>query len=412
LYQIKNELVEKALLIGPQAESLTELKMLSETAGAKIISTIAYQPRQINAAFYIGSGKAQEIKEIANNKGANLIIFDYPLSPVQQRNLENKIAKKVIDRAQVILDIFAHHAHSKESKIQVELAQLEYRLPRLQGQGNSLSRLAGGIGSKGPGESKLEVDRRRIEDRIHRLKTELTAIAEQREVQKSNRKDPLVALVGYTNAGKSTLLNKLTAANTLVADQLFATLDAKMRQLQLDKGKNQVILTDTVGFIDKLPHQLVASFRTTLAEISNAKIILHIIDSASQEKEKQIKVVEQELKKLKNKKSKVIKVFNKIDMLSKAELADLKIIYPTALFVSAEQSLNLEILKFKLTELLKPQLTTVELLLPYEQAGWIAEIHQQGEVKNEKYKQDKVYLEALLPIKIANKLKKYSRRIT
>jgi GTP-binding protein HflX len=298
LYQIKNELVEKALLIGPQAESLTELKMLSETAGAKIISTIAYQPRQINAAFYIGSGKAQEIKEIANNKGANLIIFDYPLSPVQQRNLENKIAKKVIDRAQVILDIFAHHAHSKESKIQVELAQLEYRLPRLQGQGNSLSRLAGGIGSKGPGESKLEVDRRRIEDRIHRLKTELTAIAEQREVQKSNRKDPLVALVGYTNAGKSTLLNKLTAANTLVADQLFATLDAKMRQLQLDKGKNQVILTDTVGFIDKLPHQLVASFRTTLAEISNAKIILHIIDSASQEKEKQIKVVEQELKKL------------------------------------------------------------------------------------------------------------------
>ncbi|SFL38581.1 GTPase HflX [Halanaerobium salsuginis] len=412
MYQIKNELVEKALLIGPQAESLTELKMLSETAGAKIISTIAYQPRQINAAFYIGSGKAQEIKEIANNKGANLIIFDYPLSPVQQRNLENKIAKKVIDRAQVILDIFAHHAHSKESKIQVELAQLEYRLPRLQGQGNSLSRLAGGIGSKGPGESKLEVDRRRIEDRIHRLKTELTAIAEQREVQKSNRKDPLVALVGYTNAGKSTLLNKLTAANTLVADQLFATLDAKMRQLQLDKGKNQVILTDTVGFIDKLPHQLVASFRTTLAEISNAKIILHIIDSASQEKEKQIKVVEQELKKLKNKKSKVIKVFNKIDMLSKAELADLKIIYPTALFVSAEQSLNLEILKFKLTELLKPQLTKVELLLPYEQAGWIAEIHQQGEVKNEKYKQDKVYLEALLPIKIANKLKKYSRRIT
>lgn len=412
MYQIKNELVEKALLIGPQAESLTELKMLSETAGAKIISTIAYQPRQINAAFYIGSGKAQEIKEIANNKGANLIIFDYPLSPVQQRNLENKIAKKVIDRAQVILDIFAHHAYSKESKIQVELAQLEYRLPRLQGQGNSLSRLAGGIGSKGPGESKLEVDRRRIEDRIHRLKTELTAIAEQREVQKSNRKDPLVALVGYTNAGKSTLLNKLTAANTLVADQLFATLDAKMRQLQLDKGKNQVILTDTVGFIDKLPHQLVASFRTTLAEISNAKIILHIIDSASQEKEKQIKVVEQELKKLKNKKSKVIKVFNKIDMLSKAELADLKIIYPTALFVSAEQSLNLEILKFKLTELLKPQLTKVELLLPYEQAGWIAEIHQQGEVKNEKYKQDKVYLEALLPIKIANKLKKYSRRIT
>lgn len=412
MYQIKNELVEKALLIGPQAESLTELKMLSETAGAKIISTIAYQPRQINAAFYIGSGKAQEIKEIANNKGANLIILDYPLSPVQQRNLENKIAKKVIDRAQVILDIFAHHAHSKESKIQVELAQLEYRLPRLQGQGNSLSRLAGGIGSKGPGESKLEVDRRRIEDRIHRLKTELTAIAEQREVQKSNRKDPLVALVGYTNAGKSTLLNKLTAANTLVADQLFATLDAKMRQLQLDKGKNQVILTDTVGFIDKLPHQLVASFRTTLAEISNARIILHIIDSASQEKEKQIKVVEQELKKLKNKKSKVIKVFNKIDMLSKAELADLKIIYPTALFVSAEQSLNLENLKFKLTELLKPQLTKVELLLPYEQAGWIAEIHQQGEVKNEKYKQDKVYLEALLPIKIANKLKKYSRRIT
>jgi len=399
---------EKAVLVGLNEGELNELELLVETAGAECILKMTYHDRKIDPAFYIGSGKVREIKEAAETIGANLIVFDNELSPVQQRNLEDEIEIKVIDRAQVILDIFARHAHSRESKIQVELAQLEYRLPRLQGRGIEMSRLAGGIGTRGPGESKLEVDRRRIEKKIHRLKEDLKEIKASREVQRSNRKDPLTALIGYTNAGKSTLMNKLAGTNSYTADKLFATLDSTMRQLELPVGQN-IILSDTVGFINKLPHQLVASFRTTLEEVENADIILHLIDASNSEMEKNMKVVNNEIRDLKDANCKIIKVFNKIDLLEKSKLDDLKIIYPNALFISALKEINLNSVIEKLNELISKEMIEVELDLPYSEAGWVEKIHNNAKVYEEEYQKNNIYLKALLPRTTAAKLKKYSR---
>ena len=407
MYKI-DQLAEKAVLVGKNKAELEELKLLVDTAGAEILLTMTYHDRKIDPAYYIGSGKVREIKEAAEKVEANLIVFDNELSPVQQRNLEDSIGVKVIDRAQVILDIFAHHAHSKESKIQVELAQLQYRLPRLTGRGVEMSRLAGGIGTRGPGETKLEVDRRRIEKKIHRLKEKLKEIKESRELQRSNRQDPIAALVGYTNAGKSTLMNKLSNAENYTADQLFATLDSTMRKLQLPVGQN-IILTDTVGFINKLPHQLVASFRTTLEEIENADIILHLIDASNSEFEKNIKVVNQEIKKLAPEKSKIIKVFNKIDLIDEHRLNDLKIFYPDALFISALKEINTDLVIEKINEIIKEKMIEIEIDLPYSEAGWVEKIHNNARVDKEEYQKNNIYLKALVPKTFAARLKKYSR---
>lgn len=409
MYQVKTK-AEKAVLVGLNKEELKELELLVETAGAETTLKITYHDRKIDPAYYIGSGKVKEIKNAAETIQANLIVFDNELSPVQQRNLEDKIEIKVIDRSQVILDIFARHAHSRESKIQVELAQLEYRLPRLQGRGIEMSRLAGGIGTRGPGESQLEVDRRRIEEKIHRLKENLKEIKASREVQRSNRKDPMVAIVGYTNAGKSTLINCLTATTSYTADKLFATLDSTMRKLELPVGQN-IIISDTVGFISKLPHQLIASFRTTLEEIENADIILHLIDASNSEMEKNIKIVNKEIRKLKKSKAKIIKVFNKIDLIKKSELDDLKIIYPDSLFISALKRVNIRSIINNLNEIIKSEMVEIELNLPYEKAKWVEKIHNQAKVYQEKYQKNNIYLKALVPKIMANKLKKYSREI-
>ncbi|ADO77727.1 GTPase HflX [Halanaerobium praevalens] len=407
MYKIKTK-AEKAVLVGLKEEELTELELLVETAGAETILKMTYHDRKIDPAYYIGSGKVKEIKNAAETLQANLIVFDNELSPVQQRNLEDQIEIKVIDRSQVILDIFALHAHSRESKIQVELAQLEYRLPRLQGRGIEMSRLAGGIGTRGPGESQLEVDRRRIEEKIHRLKESLKEIKASRKVQRSNRKDPMVAIVGYTNAGKSTLINNLAAANSYTADKLFATLDSTMRKFELPVGQN-IIISDTVGFISKLPHQLIASFRTTLEEIENADLILHLIDASNSDIEKNIKIVNQEIRKLKKSKAKVIKVFNKIDLIKKSKLADFKIIYPNSIFISALKKINIESIIDKLNEVIKSEMIEIELDLPYEKANWVEKIHNQAQVYQEKYQKNNIYLKALVPKIMANKLKKYSR---
>src|SRR6056297_3674365 len=321
MYKVE-KMEEKAVLVGLNEDELSELELLVETAGAESILKMTYHDRKIDPAYYIGSGKVKEIKEAAETVAANLIVFDNELSPVQQRNLEDDIEIKVIDRSQVILDIFARHAHSRESKIQVELAQLEYRLPRLQGRGIEMSRLAGGIGTRGPGETKLEIDRRRIEKKIHRLKEKLKDIKGDREVQRKSRKDPIISLVGYTNAGKSTILNMLTGDNSLVEDQLFATLDSRARSYQLPIGKN-IIVTDTVGFIKNLPHQLIASFRSTLEEIKEADLILHIIDASDEEVDNKIKVVENELVELGIQDKPILKVFNKIDLIDSHTKKDL-----------------------------------------------------------------------------------------
>jgi GTP-binding protein HflX len=407
MYQIQ-EMQEKAVLVGLNEGELKELQLLIETAGAKTILKMTYHDRKIDPAYYIGSGKVKEIKEAAETVAANLIVFDNELSPVQQRNLEDKIEIKVIDRAQVILDIFARHAHSRESKIQVELAQLEYRLPRLQGRGIEMSRLAGGIGTRGPGETKLEVDRRRIEKKIYRLKENLKEIKASREVQRSSRQDPIAALVGYTNAGKSTLMNKLTGAGSHTADKLFATLDSTMRQLQLPVGQN-IILSDTVGFINKLPHQLIASFRTTLEEVENADIILHLIDASNSEMEKNMRIVNKEINELVDPSCKIIKVFNKIDLIEQSKLNDLKIIYPDSLFISALKEINIDTVINKLNKIISNEMIEMELDLPYSEAKWIEKIHNTAKVYEEKYQKNNIYLKVLIPKKIALKLKKYRR---
>jgi GTP-binding protein HflX len=401
---------EKAVLVGLNESELHELELLIETAGAESVLKMTYHDRKIDPAFYIGSGKVNEIKEAAETVGANLIVFDNELSPVQQRNLEDKIEIKVIDRSQVILDIFARHAHSRESKIQVELAQLEYRLPRLQGRGVEMSRLAGGIGTRGPGETKLEVDRRRIEKKIHRLKEKLKEIKASRELQRSSRKDPLAALVGYTNAGKSTLMNRLTGADSYTANKLFATLDSTMRQLELPVGQ-AVILSDTVGFISKLPHQLVASFRTTLEEVENADIILHLIDASNSEIEKNMRVVNNEIRELVDPECRIIKVFNKVDLIEESRLDDLKIIYPEALFISALKGINTDSVIEKLNRIISEEMVEAELDLPYSEAGWVEKIHNTAKVYEEEYQKNNIYIKALLPQTTAAKLKKYRRDI-
>ena len=304
------------------------------------------------------------------------------------------------------MDIFALHAQSKESKIQVELAQLEYLLPRLVGRGEELSRLAGGIGTRGPGETKLEVDRRRIEKKIHRLKEKLKDIKGDREVQRKSRKDPIISLVGYTNAGKTTILNSLTGDDSLVEDQLFATLDSRARSYELPNGKN-VIITDTVGFIKNLPHQLIASFRSTLEEITEADLVLHIIDASDEEVTQKINVVEKELIELGIQDKPIQKVFNKIDLIDSRTKKDLEIQYPEAIFISAEENINTKRLRNKLCDFVEKSMNRYTLEIPYDDANIIETLHNRGIVEKEKYKNEFIFMDAFIPNDLSKKLEKY-----
>ncbi len=334
------------------------------------------------------------------------MIFDNQLSPAQLRNIEEELDAKILDRNQLIMDIFALHAQSKESKIQVELAQLEYLLPRLVGRGEELSRLAGGIGTRGPGETKLEVDRRRIEKKIYRLKEKLKDIKGDRQVQRKSRKDPIVSLVGYTNAGKTTILNMLTGDDSLVEDQLFATLDSRARSYELPIGKN-IIVTDTVGFIKNLPHQLIASFRSTLEEIQEADLILHIIDANDEEIDNKIKVVENELVELGVQDKPILKVFNKLDLIDSNRKRDLEIQYPDAVFIAAEQNINKDRLVKRLSNFVEESMERFSLEIPYENANIIETLHNRGIVEKEKYKNDYIFIDAFIPSTLSKKLEKY-----
>ncbi|MDP3013828.1 MAG: GTPase HflX, partial [Candidatus Subteraquimicrobiales bacterium] len=285
----------------------------------------------------VGPGKVNEIKNVAASCGAGLIVYDHDLTPSQEHNLEQEIGRKILDRTALILDIFAQHAHSKEGKLQVELAQHLYRLPRLKGKGTELSRLGGGIGTRGPGETKLETDRRRIRQKIRHLQKQLSHVKQVRATQRKKRnKEGIfsISIVGYTNAGKSTLLNTLTHANVLVEDMLFATLDSTTRRLVLP-GHQRAVISDTVGFIKKLPHQLVASFRSTLDEVGETSLILHIIDASHPLMDKQIETVEDTLKEIGVENKPVLSVFNKIDRLSKTEEERLRRRFSDGVFVSA-----------------------------------------------------------------------------
>ncbi len=351
---------------GEVEEHLAELTELAMTANAVVCRQLYQERSHPDRTYFIGRGKVEELAEMLDEEEANLVIFDDELSPAQARNLQKKLEVKVIDRTGLILDIFAQHAQTIEAKTQIELAQLNYLLPRLTRQWMHLSRQVGGIGTKGPGETQLETDRRLVRTRISRLKAKLKEIEGQQQVQRKNRDHLLrVALVGYTNAGKSTLMNALTRAGVLAEDKLFATLDTRVKRMMLDEV-TPVLLSDTVGFIRKLPHQVVASFRTTLAEAREADILLHVIDASMPFIEDRIEVVHGLLKELKFREQTIIPVFNKVDMIDNpAQLKHLQNKFSEAVFISAQKQIGIAPLKKVLLNSIASQYAVEEIQLDY-----------------------------------------------
>ena len=391
---------------GDDAEdSLTELAELVKTAGATVVGTLIQKRELIHPGYYVGTGKVQEIQELIEQTGATGIVCDDELTPAQLRNLEDALDTKVMDRTLIILDIFAARATTSEGKIQVELAQLKYRLGRLTGMGTSMSRLGGGIGTRGPGEKKLEVDRRLIKDRIAQLNRELKEVRQHREVTRAQRAKnhvPVAAIVGYTNAGKSTLLNRLTDAGVLEEDKLFATLDPTTRVLELP-GRQEILLTDTVGFIRKLPHHLIEAFKSTLEEAKYADYIIHVVDSSNPQMEKQMHIVYETLSDLEVKDKPVVTLFNKQDKRTDDEpLRDMKADH--VLHISAAKGEGLDEVKELLCELLRENKILLERLISYQDAGIIQQIRKQGELLKEEYRPEGIYIEAYVPMQLYGKL--------
>ncbi len=379
-------------------ESLDELEELVSTAGAITVGKVIQNRESVHPGTYVGKGKMEEIKALYHELNATGVVCDDELSPAQLKNLEDVLQVKVMDRTMVILDIFASRAATKEGKIQVELAQLKYRATRLVGLRSSLSRLGGGIGTKGPGEKKLEVDRRLIRDRISQLNRELKEVKQSRETTRELRSKghiPIVSIVGYTNAGKSTLLNTLTNAGVLEEDKLFATLDPTTRNLELPSGQ-QVLLTDTVGFIRKLPHHLIEAFKSTLEEAKYADIILHIVDSSNPNAYKQMHVVYETLSNLGVKDKTIITAFNKIDKLETDQiLKDFKA--DKTVKISAKTKLGLDSLLDTLEDILRERKILIEKVFPYNEAGKIQVIRKYGQLLEEEYQEDGIYVKAYLP---------------
>jgi len=390
--------------------SLKELAQLVETAGGAVVGQITQKREQPDLAYYVGQGKGEEIKALLLEKEANTVVFDDELSATQHRNLEAKLEAKVLDRAQLILDIFAQRAQTKEGKLQVELAQLKYSLARLTGKGLVLSRLGGGIGTRGPGETKLEVDRRRIRKRISDLEKEIEEIRKHRALLRTGRKEsalPIVALVGYTNAGKSTLLNTLTGAEVLAEDQLFATLDPTIRKVKLD-NQQEVLLVDTVGFIQKLPHHLVAAFRATLEETKEADLLIHVLDASHPRAQEQVQAVWETLKYLKITDKPIITALNKIDQVyNPNDLQRLGRELPNSLGISARHRLGLRNLLGKIEEIISSRYRVVFLVLPYQEQRILAKLHEEGAVISEDFQETSILIKARLNQIWFNKLEKY-----
>lgn len=403
---------EKFILIGVASndeedtkESLDELEELLQTAGGLAVAKVIQNRETTHPRTYIGKGKVEEVKDLMNEYEATGIICDDELSPAQMRNLGKELDTKVMDRTVLILDIFAKRAATKEGKIQVELAQLRYHSTHLVGLRDSLSRLGGGIGTRGPGEMKLETDRRVIRNRISVLKAELEQVKQARQTMRMSRNKsqiPVVAIVGYTNAGKSTLLNTLTNADVLEEDKLFATLDPTTRNLSLPSGQ-QILLTDTVGFIRKLPHHLIEAFQSTLEEAKYADIILHVVDSANPDVYKQMHIVYETLKELGIQDKPIITLFNKQDLIDEDNIIkDIKA--EKTLKVSAKTGHGLEELLEVFEEVLRESKIYLEKLFSYEEAGKIQRIRKYGQLVEEEYQQEGIFIKAYLPKDLYEKI--------
>ncbi|MCQ4773028.1 GTPase HflX [Lacrimispora saccharolytica] len=407
-FDIIEEVEERVILVGVStgegddtAQSLDELEELAKTAGAVTVGRVIQNREQIHPGTYIGTGKIAEVQQLAYEVEATGIICDDELTPAQLKNLEEELDLKVMDRTLIILDIFASRAFTSEGKIQVELAQLKYRQARLVGLGSSLSRLGGGIGTRGPGEKKLEMDRRLIKSRIAQLNRELDEVKRHREVARSRRSrksTAVIAIVGYTNAGKSTLLNTLTGAQVLEEDKLFATLDPTTRILELPSGQ-EILLTDTVGFIRKLPHHLIDAFRSTLEEAKYADMILHVVDASSPQMDQQMYVVYDTLKNLGVTDKKIVTLFNKQDKVEDGYLPrDLKA--EKTVRISAKWGEGLEEVKKILEELLNEKNVLIERFYDYKDAGLIQLIRKYGQLLEEEYLGDGIHVKAYVPMEI------------
>ncbi len=401
--QETEDIPERTVLVGLNAseESMEELVRLAETAGAQVVGTVT-QSRERDRAYYIGKGKARELALYLSAGDADMVIMNDELSPLEARNLEETLGVKVVDRTMLILDIFAAHARTREGRLQVELAQLQYTLPRLAGEGVSLSRLGGGIGTRGPGEKKIEIDRRRIRRRIFELQKEIEKVTQQRELRKTARRESgvrEVALVGYTNAGKSSLLNALANAGVYAEDKLFATLDPVARRVKIP-GIGETVFIDTVGFIEKLPHELISAFRSTLEETAHADLLLCVTDASSRNAEKQMEVVREVLSSLHAEETPQITVMNKTDRLAGVPETERDTVY-----ISAKTGEGIEELIALVAEKLTPRLTSYSGMVGYDRGDLLALVNKHGKEVKLDYSPEGVRVEAKLPIEVIKKLK-------
>src|ERR1700736_5634405 len=410
---------ERALLIGLEKagvskwdlrDSMDELRELASSAGAEVVDTVTQGVPKPTPPVYIGKGSVETITPALQDRQVTSVIFDDELSPAQGRNLENLLSLKVLDRTQLILDIFAQRARSREGRLQIELAQLQYLLPRLTRMWHHLSRQTGGIGTRGPGETQLEVDRRRVQERIARLERELDEVRKTRAVQRQGRKRhqwPVAAVVGYTNAGKSTLLNLLTGADLLTENRLFATLDPTTRSLLLP-NKQRVLLTDTVGFLRKLPHTLIESFKATLEEVSEADLLIHVVDLSHNRVDDQIEAVEGVIKELDAFGKQTLIVFNKIDRMADRELAESYLRrFPGSVAISAHTGEGVNKLVQALQDALSAWRLRSRFKIPASESALIAEIHRVGHVLELSYEGDGALIVAHVPPELAQKLERY-----
>jgi GTP-binding protein HflX len=409
---------QRALLVGTgtgtrsldEAEaSLSELGLLTDTAGAEPVEAVLQRRDTPDPATYIGSGKADELRGLADGLDIDVVVFDDELTPAQQRNLEKKFGRDVVDRVALILDIFAQHARSQEGMVQVELAQLRYRLPRLRGRGIELSQQAGGIGTRGPGETQLEVDRRRIQRRMNKLEAELERLARTRATQRKARRRrelPTVSLVGYTNAGKSTLLNRLTRAGVAVEDRLFSTLDPTTRRLQLSGGE-VALLSDTVGFVRRLPHELVEAFKSTLEEVAQVDMLVHVVDGSAPDAEQQVEAVRTVLREIGAFDRPELLVVNKVDVADAGVVDDLLASHEGAVAVSAATGEGIEKLEEVIAARLRMLDPVVELAVPYERGDVVAALHREGDVLVEVHGDRETRVRARIPASDVNRFREF-----